>query len=206
MLTSAFPQPLARIPAAHRSSEAPSPQSSDVGRSTGRRTPIGRGGTASAAFAVRCASPAAARRRGRRHDHRHACRDRLVRAAARRTAADVRRPGGDRDRERAPVQRDQGSTRAADRHLRSAAGDQQLGGRHGARVRQDPDRLRAPVQRRPADGLPARRAGAPRARSDPRARCRADRAHAPHVPDAARRHRDRAGDPRAPPGHVSPTC
>ena len=63
-------------------------------------------------------------------------------------------------------------------------------------------RLRAPVQQRPADGLPARRAGATRARCDPRARCRADRAHAPHLPGAARRYRERAGDPRAPPGHV----
>ena len=40
------------------------------------------------------------------------------------SAADVRQPGGDRDRERAAVQRDPGSARAADRHGRGAAGDQ----------------------------------------------------------------------------------
>ena len=43
---------------------------------------------------------------------------------------DVRRPGGDRDRERASVQRDEGGAGAADRHGRGAAGDQQLGRRH----------------------------------------------------------------------------
>ena len=38
-----------------------------------------------------------------------------------RTAADLRRPGGDRDREHAAVQRDQGSAGAADRHRRDPA-------------------------------------------------------------------------------------
>ena len=43
-----------------------------------------------------------------------------------RAAAHLRRPGGDRDRERAPVQRDQGGARAADRDRRGAERDQQL--------------------------------------------------------------------------------
>ena len=66
-----------------------------------------------------------------------------------RAAADLRRPGGDRDPERAAVQRDQGGARAADGDVRGAAGDQQLGGRHAAGVRHDPRQLRAPVRRRP---------------------------------------------------------
>ena len=45
------------------------------------------------------------------------------------------RPGGDRDRERAPVQRDQGSAGAADGHGRGAAGHRQLDGRPATRVR-----------------------------------------------------------------------
>ncbi len=48
---------------------------------------------------------------------------------AARAAADLRRPGGDRDRERAAVQRDAGSAGAADRHRRGAAGHRQLGSR-----------------------------------------------------------------------------
>ena len=43
-----------------------------------------------------------------------------------RAAQDLRRPGGDRDRERAPVQRDQGGARAADGDRRDPAGHQQL--------------------------------------------------------------------------------
>ena len=74
----------------------------------------------------------------------------------------LRRPGRDRDRERAPVQRDQGGAGAADRHRRGAARDRQLGGRHGAGVRQDPRQLPAPVRHRAAGHLPCprRRPGA----------------------------------------------
>ena len=60
----------------------------------------------------------------------------------------VRRPGGDRHRERAPLQRDEGSARAADRHGRGAAGDQRIDGRSQAGFRQDPRQLRAAVRRR----------------------------------------------------------
>ena len=56
-------------------------------------------------------------------------RDRAVPRQADRAAADLRRPGGDRDRERAPVQRDEGGARAADRDQRDPAGDQQLADR-----------------------------------------------------------------------------
>ena len=54
-----------------------------------------------------------------------------------RAAEDLRRPGGDRDRERAAVQRDQGGARAADRDSRDAAGHQQLADRRAAGVRRD---------------------------------------------------------------------
>ena len=43
-----------------------------------------------------------------------------------RAAADLRRPGGDRDRERAAVQRDQGGAGAADRDGRDPEGDRQF--------------------------------------------------------------------------------
>ncbi len=65
-------------------------------------------------------------------------------------AADLCRPGGDRDRERAAVQRDQGGAGAADRHGGCAERHQQLGIRHRAGVRGDRAELPAPV--RPALG------------------------------------------------------
>ena len=52
-----------------------------------------------------------------------------------RAAGDLCRPGGDRDRERAAVQRDARGAGAADRHRRGPAGDQQFGDRHAAGVR-----------------------------------------------------------------------
>ena len=62
----------------------------------------------------------------------------------------LRRPGGDRDPERAAVQRNQGGAGAADRHRRGAAGDQQLGGRHRAGVREDPATAAATCSRAPS--------------------------------------------------------
>ena len=49
--------------------------------------------------------------------------------------ADFRRPGGDRDRERAAVQRDQGSAGAADRDGRDPEGDRQFAVRRAAGIR-----------------------------------------------------------------------
>ena len=71
--------------------------------------------------------------RGDRHALRHP-RSRRPASATRRSSllAHLRRPGGDRDPERAPVQRDEGGARAADRDGRGAAGDQRLGRRHPA--------------------------------------------------------------------------
>ncbi len=54
-----------------------------------------------------------------------------------RPAQDLRRPGGDRDPERAAVQRDQGGAGAADGHGRGAAGHQQIHGRRATGVRED---------------------------------------------------------------------
>ena len=76
----------------------------------------------------------AARRPGRRRDHAwRAPRPAAFADKRDRAAQDLRRPGGDRDRERAPVQRDQGGAGAADRHRRGAAGHQQFGRRHRSR-------------------------------------------------------------------------
>jgi GAF domain-containing protein len=52
-------------------------------------------------------------------------------------SSSLRRPGGDRDRERAPVQRDEGGAGAADGHRRGAAGDQRIADRCPAGVRRD---------------------------------------------------------------------
>ena len=72
-----------------------------------------------------------------RRDRRLAHGRRPFDAARARVPADLRRPGHDRDRERAPVQRDQGRARAADRDRRDPARHQQLAGRRAAGVRGD---------------------------------------------------------------------
>ena len=78
----------------------------------------------------------------RRHRHR-AHRAAPVRRQAGRAARDLRRPGGDRDRERAAVQRGAGAHRrsvrvaaAADRHRRRAQGHQPLDLRSASRCSQ----------------------------------------------------------------------
>ena len=62
---------------------------------------------------------------------------RRVHRQADRAAADLRRPGRDRDRERAPVQRDEGSARAADGDQRDPARDLELADRRAAGARRD---------------------------------------------------------------------
>ena len=69
------------------------------------------------------------------------------------SAQDLRRPGGDRDRERAALQRDEGGARAADGDGRHPEGDERLADRRSAGVRRDRE------QRSPA--LPGRRRVAP---------------------------------------------
>ena len=81
---------------------------------------------------------AAAHAQGRRADRRDlhgAPRAAALQRHAGGAAQDLRRPGGDRARERAPVQRDEGGARAAERHQRDPAGDLQLAGRRPAGVR-----------------------------------------------------------------------
>ena len=62
--------------------------------------------------------------RRRRRDHRHLAGSRQDATAADRSAQDVCGSGGDRHRERAADQRDEGSAGAANRHRRSAEGHQ----------------------------------------------------------------------------------
>ena len=95
--------------------------------------PEGRG-AAESAIRRHCRGADAARRAGRSARSRVAARDpALFPQKQSRAAADLRRPGGDRDRERAAVQRDQGGARAADRDGRGAAGDQRVGRRRRSR-------------------------------------------------------------------------
>ncbi len=64
-----------------------------------------------------------------------------------RTAGELRRPGGDRDGERAADDRAAGGTGAADRDGGSIAGDQRLAWRSGAGVRGDARKGDAPLRR-----------------------------------------------------------
>ena len=123
---------------------------------------------------------------------------RAVQRQGGRPCSRLRRPGRDRDPERAPVQRDQGGARAADRDRGGAPGHQQLGRRHPAGVRQDPRQLRAPVRGERAGHLPCRRrrhAAQGGFRGTPRA---ADARRRRHFPASARRHGHGARDKRAP--------
>ena len=75
-------------------------------------------------------------------------------------AADLRRPGGDRDRERAPVQRDQGGARAADGDGGDPQGHRQFAVGRAAGVRRDRWKRRAPVRRSAAAVFARRRRAA----------------------------------------------
>ena len=97
---------------------------------------------------------------GRRHRRPAQARYSRSRTAEIRARRDLRRPGGDRDRERAPVQRDQGGAaqgraahRRAERSARLPDGDQRRAARHQpvadrrrAGVRGDPRERVAPVR------------------------------------------------------------
>ena len=72
-----------------------------------------------------------------RRDHPLASRGRGLHRQAGRAGQDVRGPGGARDRERAPLQRDQGSAGAADGDSEDPGGDLELADRCAAGVRRD---------------------------------------------------------------------
>ena len=95
------------------------------------RTPP-RPGIGAACSACRCCA-----RAGRSARCRVLARARRHAAAPGRPAADLRRPGGDRDRERAPVQRDQGGAGAADGDGGDPEGHRELADRRAAGVRRD---------------------------------------------------------------------
>ena len=87
-----------------------------------------------------------------------------VHGQADRAAPDLRRPGGDRDRERAPVQRAPGAepradrgARAADGHRRDPAGHLQLADGRPAGVRRHHPERRLAVRGRQGLSLPVRR-------------------------------------------------
>ena len=171
-----------------------------------RRADAARRGPASAWSASRRQAPAA-----------------VPRTEHRRAAADLRRPGGDRDPERAAVQRDAGGAATPDRDQRDPAGDLRLahrraagaagGGRacgqdlrcavrrhHPARGRDDPrrGRLRRPGRphRRTDAAGPQHRHG-PRDRRPPAGACARPAAGAGRVPA-----RQRTGAPARPPHHA----
>ena len=126
-----------------------------------------------------------------RHDrhHLHAAAALLGRGVG--AGQDVRRPGGDRDPERAPVQRDEGSAGAADGDGRDPQGHQRLAHRHPAGVRRDRHECRPAVrtQGRAAHGRGRRIAAAGaklrRGRRVPRRGPDADRPRQPRRPRRA---------------------
>jgi signal transduction histidine kinase/tetratricopeptide (TPR) repeat protein len=136
-----------------------------------------------------------ARRRGHRRDLADAAPARPVQRQGAGAADDLRRPGGDRDREPAALQRDEGGPRAADGHRRGAGGHQQLGRRRPAGVREDPRQLPAPDRVHRSLGADGRRAVAGSCRCGP-GRGRAQVREVP--PDSARTVGDRRSDARAP--------
>ena len=147
---------------------------------------------------------------GDRRDRGRAAGARLRREGDR-AAADLRRPGRDRDPERAPVQRDQGGARAADRDRRGAAGDQQLGRRQRSRCSRRSWKAASACSRAASRAsswsattaccTSARIHGsAARAARDARSRAARDRRRRAADPARARRH-PRQGRPR-----TMPTC
>ena len=84
-------------------------------------------------------------------------------AATDRSAPDLRRPGGDRDPERAAVQRDQGGAGAADRDRGGASRHQQFPERPRARLSHDPREHHAALRVADRGAVPVRR-GAPQRR------------------------------------------
>jgi PAS domain S-box-containing protein len=88
-------------------------------------------------------------------EERAACR--AVQRTRDRAAADLRRPGGDRDPERAHVQRHARGTGAAEGFGRGPEGDQQLDRRYRPGVRQDPGELPAALRRHDRRAQPGAR-------------------------------------------------
>ena len=133
-----------------------------------------------------------------RQGHRRHRRGPLARAVRRQgagDAADLRRPGGDRDPERAPVQGDAGGPGAADGDGRDPAGDQRVARRHAAGVRghrrhgvrlfKDAAAVAAGARRRRLSAAMADRpAGRSRSRAVGRRWCRSMRGQLPVAGDA----------------------
>ncbi len=99
----------------------------------------------------------AARGRCDRCDQRHPHGPRPPVGQADRHAPDLRRPGRDRRRERAAVQRDQGGAGAADRNRRNPESDREFAARRAAGVRRDRGEFEAPHRRLFDDGIPHHR-------------------------------------------------
>ena len=145
-----------------------------------------RGARSRVSHGTRAAAPLRAPGDARRAADARAERDRRDRAVADGTEAvqrpagrarqDLRRPGGHRDRERPPVQRDARGAGAAAGLRRGALGDLELDRGHGPGVREDPRELRAAVRRASVGADQPRRRRRPRpSRGLPRARPRGDR-------------------------------
>ncbi len=144
----------------------------------------------------------AARRRKHRPAQLRQVTGRGLQRRADRAGRVLPRPGADRHRERAAVQRDAGGAAAAEGLGRGAGRHQQFGVRRAAGVREDPRQLQAPVRRRRTRRAAGRRAGPAGHRRLPRRGPRHRRRHLPGAggthprrPRAARAARDALARP-----------
>ena len=173
----------ARLPACAGRGSVAAGRCSTGGRSTSR--------TSQAGSRIPRAAPCAGRRlpdsaltvpmlregEADRGDLHPADRGPAVHRPADRLLRDLRRPGGDRDRERPPVQRDEGGARAADGDERDPAGDLQLADRPPAGPRRRGRERRSSLWRGGFAHLPpGRRRARVVARSTGAAERRGDRA------------------------------
>ena len=189
-MRAAFPmQPDARSSCGRAILDAAPSQIADVQDAIPSTRPRGRCGAVG--LSQHCCRSAAARRRAIGTITVTPARCRAVHRQADRAAADLRRPGGDRDRERAPVQRDQGGARAADRDGRDPAGDQQLAVRLAAGIRRDRRARAGALRRAHRRHLALRRRADPHGRL-PRRLARGDGADARPPSRAARTRRSLA--------------
>ena len=141
IVAATFPAPVARTPAGRALARAARDALARPDRRRRRARRAAQDGQADRLPLDGLRADAVERARHRRH--RRGALHRPLQAEGAGDAADLCRPGGDRDPERAAVQRDEGGAGAADRQRRGADGDRPVGVRCRAGVRAHPEQRAA---------------------------------------------------------------